>query len=221
MSGQSPLREIWDDLRTEARQRRAQLLAAVTYVALGAGGLYLYSSIGPDSDDWYDSVDRTTLAGVGIGLLALGVSLGAVSLLVDRTLQRSTTLRSAPKPLRRGRLLAAIAVGAVLIVAGVVAIRVWYPAAETLPLDVVAEAACGDTYEVREAGDRAPLTREGADCAGAEIALFDGPHARDGYVAAVTESGPVLVGTNWAVHADDTVLKEAQAAIGGRIEGQR
>ena len=221
MSSQSPQREIWDDLRAEARQRRAQLLAALTYVVLGAGGLYLYSSTGPDSDDWYDSVDRTTLASVGIGLLTLGVVIGALTLRVDRSLQRSTTLGSAPRPLRRAHLVAAMAGGAVLVVAGVVAIRVWYPADETLPLDEVAKAACGNDYDIRAASDRAPLTREGADCASAEVALFDGPHARDGYVEAVTESGPVLVGTNWAISANESVLKDAQAAIGGRIEGQR
>jgi hypothetical protein len=221
MSSQSPLREIWDDLRTEARQRRAQLLAALTYVVLGAGGLYLYSSTGPDSDDWYDSVDRTTLAGVGIGLLTLGVLIGALTLRVDRSLQRSTTPGSAARPLRRARLVAAMASGGVLVVAGVVAIRVWYPADATLPLDEVAKAACGNDYDIRDAGDRAPLTREGADCASAQVALFDGPHARDGYVEAVAESGPVLVGTNWAISANESVLKDAQAAIGGRIEGQR
>jgi hypothetical protein len=37
----------------------------------------------------------------------------------------------------------------------------------------------------------------------------------------VAESGPVLVGTNWAISANESVLKDAQAAIGGRIEGQR
>lgn len=221
MSSQGPLREIWDDLRTEARRRRAQLLAASSYVALVAGGLYLYSSTGPDSDEWYDSVDRTTLAGVGIGLLALGVVLGAVSLRVDRILQRSTTLQVAPQPLRRARVITAMAVGAVLIVAGIVAVRVWYAADEPLTLAQVAEAACGEGYEVRDAGERHPLAREGADCAGAEIALFDGPHARDGYVEAATEYGPVLVGTNWAVGADEPVLEDVQAAIGGRMENQR
>jgi hypothetical protein len=215
----TPGREILDDVLTELRRRRTQLLAALTYIVLGAGAIYLFSSLGADSDEWYDTVDRTTLAGVGIGLLALAIMLGAGTLTVDRKLsQRQYGPTSTPR-LRRGRVVAAMAVAAVLIGGGVVALRSWSAADEPLRLDQVAQAACGDDYDVRPAGELDPFIREGAGCDDVQVVLFDGRHGRDSFVQSATESGPVLVGSNWAVNAEVPVLRKAQAVIGGSIEG--
>jgi hypothetical protein len=96
-SSADPLREILHDLVTEVRDRRAQLLAALTYVVLASGGLFLFSSIGEDSGDAYDTVARTTLAGVSIGILSAGVLLGALTLAVDAGVRR----RVRPGALRR------------------------------------------------------------------------------------------------------------------------
>jgi hypothetical protein len=88
MSSDSPLREIVDDVRTELWRRRTQLLAGCTYVVIGFGCLWLLSSRGEDSGQWYDTQDRTTLAAVGVALLVVGVIVGVVTLVVDRGLRR-------------------------------------------------------------------------------------------------------------------------------------
>lgn len=126
MSDVSVLREVVQDIRDELWQRRAQACAAVSYTVLLAGFLYLFSSIGQDSRQWYDTVQRTTLTAVGIGLLALFVALGALTLLVDRDVRRRTLPGAEPRYLRhRGRFVAALACGVVLGAAGVVALSVW------------------------------------------------------------------------------------------------
>jgi len=84
-SSADPLREIVHDLVIEVRDRRAQLLAALTYVVLAAGGLFLFSSIGEDSGQRYDNVARTTLAWVGMVILAV---LGVLTLLVHTNVRR-------------------------------------------------------------------------------------------------------------------------------------
>lgn len=219
MSTPGPGREILDDVRTELRRRRTQLAAALTYVVLGAGGIYLFSSLGADSDEWYDSVDRTTLALVAIGLLSLGIVCGAVTIMMDRRRAQGPRERSTALPIHRGRVMTAMAVGAVLIGAGAVALRSWSAAAEPLTLQEVAEATCGDDYEVRRVSELGPFIREAADCQDALVVLFDGRHARDSYVQSATESGPVLVGSNWAVDGRLAVMEAVKAVIGGSIEG--
>lgn len=126
MSSVSPLREVLDDVLTEMRTRRAQLLAGLTYVVLTAGGLYLFSSIGEDSGEQYDQVYRVTLTGVGVAILALGVLLGLVTLAVDRDVRRRATPGAPPRHLRSPhRIVVAMLVGVVLISAGLFALTRW------------------------------------------------------------------------------------------------
>ena len=105
MSGQGLLQEVVDDLRTELRLRHVQVLAAVAYLVLAVGGLYLFSSIGEDSHGTYDVHRRTTLAAVGTGITALGVLLCATTLVVDRRVRRRRELGGEPRhlPARRRR----------------------------------------------------------------------------------------------------------------------
>lgn len=121
-----PLREMMHDLFIEVRDRRAQLLAVLTYVVLASGTLFLFSSIGEDSGDAYDTVARTTLAAVSIGMLAAGVLLGALTLAVDAGVRR----RVRPGALRRHlqhriRVVVAMAAGVALIAAGSFALNRW------------------------------------------------------------------------------------------------
>lgn len=126
MSSVSPLREVLDDVRTEVRTRRAQVLAGLTYAVLVAGGLYLFSSIGEDSGEHYDEVYRTTLAGVGVGVLALGVLLGIVTLAVDRDVRRRATPGAPRRHLRsRRRLVVTMVMCVGLISAGLFALAGW------------------------------------------------------------------------------------------------
>jgi hypothetical protein len=126
MASVGPVREVLDDVRHEFRLRRAQVLAALTYVVLAAGGLYLFSSIGQDSHGRSDTVYRTTLTAVGIGLLALGVLMGGVTLAVDRYQRRRASLSTPYHPLHsRLRVVVAMAVGAVMIAAGMAALARW------------------------------------------------------------------------------------------------
>jgi hypothetical protein len=126
MSSDSPLREILDDVRTEFWRRRSQLLAGCTYVVIGFGCLWLLSSRGEDSGQWYDTQDRTTLAAVGVGLLVVGVMMGAVTLVVDRDLRRDLAPGASSSHLcSRGRVVAAMVIGGVLAGVGVAALAAW------------------------------------------------------------------------------------------------
>ena len=126
MSSESVLREILDDVRTEFRQRRSQLLAGCTYVVIGFGGLYLLSARGEDSGQWYDTQDRTTLAAVGVGLLVVGVLLGAVTLAVDRGMRRRLVPGERSGHLcSRKRVIAVMVAGVALIAVGVSALAAW------------------------------------------------------------------------------------------------
>jgi len=120
------LREILDDARTELWARRSQVLAALTYVLVGFGVLYLLSSRGADSGQWYDTQERTTLAAVGVVLLGLGVLLGAVTLAVDHDVRRRHVPRtSSDLPCNRGRVVAVMVVGAALVAVGLSALATW------------------------------------------------------------------------------------------------
>jgi len=126
MSNPSLLREILDDVRTELWQRRSQVLAGLTYVVAGFGALYLMSSRAADSGQWYDSQERTTLAAVGIGLLAVGVLLGAVTLAVDREIRRGLVATPGAGQLcSRARVVAVMVIGTALVVVGSKALASW------------------------------------------------------------------------------------------------
>ena len=126
MSSDGLLREILDDVRTEVWQRRCQVLAGCTYVFVGFGCLYLLSSRGEDSGQWYDTQDRTTLAAVGVGLLVLGVSLGAVTLAVDRSMRRRLVPGASSGHLcSRGRVVTITGIGVVLVAVGLAALAAW------------------------------------------------------------------------------------------------
>lgn len=116
-----PVREVLDDLVTQLRRRRAQLLEAVTCIVLLAGALYLFSSIGEDSGNWYDTVQRSTLAAIGVGLLLLSVALGGVTLAVDRGVRRRAQPGALPYHLRsRRRLVGAMVLAGLLAAGGLV-----------------------------------------------------------------------------------------------------
>jgi len=127
VSTSGPLREIIDDARYEVGRRRAQLLAWLTYLAIAAGALYLMSSTARDSGQVYDSMDRTTVAIIGFGLVGLGVLLGVVTLAVDqqaRRGERTAFRRWVPLRSRVGVWLA-IVLGAVLAALRLVAFTDW------------------------------------------------------------------------------------------------
>jgi uncharacterized membrane protein HdeD (DUF308 family) len=126
MSGPGLLQEILDDVRTELWRRRSQVLAGLTYVLVGFGALYLMSSRGADSGQWYDTQERTTLAAVGIALLAVGVLLGAVTLAVDRRIRRTLVPGTGAGQLCcRRRVVAVLVVGTALVVVGAAALASW------------------------------------------------------------------------------------------------
>lgn len=123
-----PIREVLDDARTELSNRRAQVLGGLTYLVIGAGALFLFSSIGEDSRQWYDTTPRTSLAWAGIVILAVGIAVGVVTLLVDANVRRRTRPYGRLHPLgsRRG-VMAAMAVAVVLIALGLFALATWGP----------------------------------------------------------------------------------------------
>ncbi|MDF2966422.1 MAG: hypothetical protein K0Q93_200 [Nocardioidaceae bacterium] len=126
MSSPSLLQEILDDVRTELWRRRSQVLAGLTYVLVGFGALYLMSSRGADSGQWYDTQERTTLAAVGIALLALGVLIGAVTLAVDREIRRGLMPGAGTGQLcSRGRVVAVMVIAAALVIVGATALASW------------------------------------------------------------------------------------------------
>lgn len=126
MSSPRLLQEILDDVRTELWRRRSQVLAGLTYVLVGFGALYLMSSRGADSGQWYDTQERTTLAAVGIALLALGVLIGAVTLAVDREIRRGLMPGAGAGQLcSRGRVVAVMVIAAALVVVGATALASW------------------------------------------------------------------------------------------------
>ena len=126
MSSDGLLREILDDVRTECRQRRSQLLAGCTYLLVGFGGLYLLSSWGEDSGRRYDVHDRTTLAAVGVGLLVVGVVVGALTLATDRSMRRGLVPGASSGHLcSRGRVVTTMILGAVLVALGLAALVAW------------------------------------------------------------------------------------------------
>lgn len=126
MSDDGVLREVLDDLRGEAHQRRVQLLAALAYVVLAAGLLYLFSSIGEDSGSFEDVHERTTLAAVGTGLSAAGTLLCVVTSVARHRVRTSPAMGREPAtlPSRRG-LAVATALGVALVGSGLLALSRW------------------------------------------------------------------------------------------------
>jgi hypothetical protein len=128
LAGPDPFREVLDDLRTELSNRRAQALGLLTHLVVGAGALFLFSSIGEDSRQWYDTTPRTSLAWAGIVILAVGIGVGVVTLLVDKNVRRRTRPYGRLHPLgSRRAVLAAMAVAAALIALGLFALATWGP----------------------------------------------------------------------------------------------
>ena len=128
LAGPDPFREVLDDLRTELSNRRAQALGLLTYLVVGAGALFLFSSIGEDLRQWYDTTPRTSLAWAGIVILAVGIGVGVVTLLVDKNVRRRTRPYGRLHPLgSRRAVLAAMAVAAALIALGLFALATWGP----------------------------------------------------------------------------------------------
>jgi hypothetical protein len=126
LSAPALLREFFDDARTELSNRRAQALGGLTYLVVGAGAVFLFSFIGEDSGLWYDTVERTTLAWTGLVLLAVGIVLGAVTLLVDTHVRRRMKPYGRLHPLgSRLRLIATVAGAAALIALGLFALATW------------------------------------------------------------------------------------------------
>jgi hypothetical protein len=71
-------------LRAEVRARRAQLMAFLMYVVLVFGLLWTFSAIGRDSIYWWDTIERSTNAIVGVVLLGLAVPFGVAALVFYR-----------------------------------------------------------------------------------------------------------------------------------------
>jgi hypothetical protein len=121
-----PVREVLDDVRTELWDRRAQVVAALGYVVLTAGVLYLFSSIGADSRNWYDVTHRTTLAAIGIGLLLGCLPVFAAALVVDGRVRRDARPGAVPRHLRsRRRIQLVMLAAALLAAAGAAALAAW------------------------------------------------------------------------------------------------
>jgi hypothetical protein len=72
--------EMW----TEVRARRAQVMAALMYVFLVFGVLWVFSAIGRDSVYWWDTVERSTNAIVGVVILGLALPVGLAALIFYR-----------------------------------------------------------------------------------------------------------------------------------------
>ncbi len=72
------------EIRAGLSARRAQVLAAVMYALFVFGGLWTFSAIGRDSIYWWDTVERSTNAIVGVILLGLALPFGVAALLFYR-----------------------------------------------------------------------------------------------------------------------------------------
>ena len=72
------------DVWTEVRARRAQLMAALMYVFLVFGVLWVFSAIGRDSIYFWDTVERSTNAIVGVVILGLALPFGVAALVFYR-----------------------------------------------------------------------------------------------------------------------------------------
>ncbi len=72
------------EMRTELRARRAQVMATLMYAVLVFGLLWVFSSIGRDSIYFWDTVERSTNAIVGVVLLGLTLPFGVAALIFAR-----------------------------------------------------------------------------------------------------------------------------------------
>jgi hypothetical protein len=72
------------EMRTELRARRAQVMAILMYAVLVFGLLWVFSSIGRDSIYFWDTVERSTNAIVGVVLLGLALPFGVAALVFAR-----------------------------------------------------------------------------------------------------------------------------------------
>jgi hypothetical protein len=72
------------EMRTELRARRAQVMAILMYAVLVFGLLWIFSAIGRDSIYFWDTVERSTNAIVGVVLLGLTLPFGVAALVFAR-----------------------------------------------------------------------------------------------------------------------------------------
>ena len=72
------------EMRTELRARRAQVMAILMYAVLVFGLLWIFSAIGRDSIYFWDTVERSTNAIVGVVLLGLTLPVGVAALVFAR-----------------------------------------------------------------------------------------------------------------------------------------
>ena len=72
------------EMRTELRARRAQVMAVLMYAVLVFGLLWIFSAIGRDSIYFWDTVERSTNAIVGVVLLGLTLPFGVAALVFAR-----------------------------------------------------------------------------------------------------------------------------------------
>jgi hypothetical protein len=79
------------EMRTELRARRAQVMAILMYAVLVFGLLWIFSAIGRDSIYFWDTVERSTNAIVGVVLLGLTLPFGVAALVFTRR-DRQTSL---------------------------------------------------------------------------------------------------------------------------------
>jgi hypothetical protein len=104
------------EMRTELRARRAQVMATLMYAVLVFGLLWLFSAIGRDSIYWWDTVERSTNAIVGVVLLGLTFPFGVAALVFNRRDGRVYAPGERPLGLRRpGRVVVALVLAAALM----------------------------------------------------------------------------------------------------------
>ena len=87
------------------------------YVFLVFGGLWTFSAIGRDSIYWWDTVERSTNAIVGVVLMALALPFGVAALIFYRRDQNTGAPGERSLGLRRpGLVIGALVVAAALMV---------------------------------------------------------------------------------------------------------
>lgn len=114
--------------RAEFGRQRARAVAALAYLFLGAGALWLVSAIGKDSHYWYDTVEQSTNAAVGVALLGIALPFGVWALFLDRKDQHLYAPGETALGLRRPRqLLGCLVVAAIAMLAVTAVLLGWLP----------------------------------------------------------------------------------------------
>ena len=101
----------------EVCERRARVCALLMYAVFGFGGIYLFSAIGPDSNEFWDTQDQSSNAVIGVVLLGLGLPFGVASLVSHRRDRREYSAGQTSHELQHpGGVVAAMVVAAALII---------------------------------------------------------------------------------------------------------